>query len=190
MGIQSRTVLVSIVFNLFTKVHLIVLAMAIALAIPGSAQLGPHKGGLRVISIVEMNGSGMCIGYCMFELRITGTKIRYRERAFPDNRKSIPDRIVQDKISKEEWNQLLGSFDIADFRSLPERIGCPGCVDEITQSIEISFSNGTKKSVFYNSGGNPASIADLVAKIDSLESSMRRKIKRKYPNRKPIPNPD
>jgi len=171
------------VSNWLTKVHLVVLQVAILLAIPVSAQPGPHQSSLRVVSIEESNGSGMCIGYCIFELRITGTRVRYRERAFPENRRWLRDRVVKSRIRTEEWNQLLGSFDASDFRSLPDRIGCPGCVDEITQSVEIGFSDGTKKSVFYNSGGNPASIDDLVARIESLQGVMLEKMKRKYPDR-------
>ena len=175
--------------NWLAKSYFVLFCSAIALAISGSAQ-PPSKNGMRVVSIEEAHGSGMCVGYCMFELRITGTRVRYRERAFPQNRKFIPDKVVKEKISKEEWNHLLSTFDIADFKALPDRLGCPGCVDEITQSIEISFSDGTKKSVFYNQGDDPPSIRDLVEKIDELESGLREKMKRKYPNPDHSSNPD
>ena len=175
-------------YNWLKKISWVILLVIIAWTIPGTPQ-PPPKGAARVVSIEQTISSGMCIGYCIFELRITGTKVTYRERPFPENRKSIPDKRIKDKITKEEWDQLLGSFDIAGFRSMPDTIGCPGCVDEPIQTIEISFSDGSKKSVFSNAGGLPG-ITDLTAKLDSLESAMREKLKRKYPKTDHFPNPD
>lgn len=176
------------IYSRLQEIVLVALLATIASSTPGSAQ--QPKSGLKVVSIEETHGSGMCIGYCIFELRITGTRVRYRERAFPQNRKFIPDKQVKANITKEEWDHLIATIDIADFKALPDRIGCPGCVDEVVQSIEIKFSDGSKNSIFYNSGGQPVSLSGLVEKIDSLESGLREKMKHKYPNPEHFPNPD
>ncbi len=46
--------------------------------------------------------------------------------------------------------------------SLPDKIGCPGCVDEPVDWITVDYSDGTKKTVMCNAVGPPTEIANKV----------------------------
>jgi hypothetical protein len=53
-------------------------------------------------------------------------------------------------LSGSRWKELVQLVDHEALLALPDRIGCPGCVDEVIESLEVRFSNHTKKIVQYN----------------------------------------
>jgi hypothetical protein len=81
---------------------------------------------------------------------------------------------VRRDLSGAHWEELVQLVDREALLALSDRIGCPGCVDEVIESLEVRFSNHTQKSVQYNLGGAPkemqslsARLAALLAKLDS-----------------------
>lgn len=54
-------------------------------------------------------------------------------------------------ISSNEWENLIRSIELKAFFALPERIGCPGCNDLPSQSIEIYYLRKKHKTWFDNS---------------------------------------
>jgi hypothetical protein len=59
---------------------------------------------------------------------------------------------------------LLDANTLATFKG---PIGCPACVDQPTDGVEVDFSDGTTKSVLYSVGEGPAAAKAFVALIDS-----------------------
>jgi hypothetical protein len=111
----------------------------------------------------------MCYGYCATDLTIESRQSRLVERAFSETKK-YPDLKGKRKLAKEEWDELLQSVDPQAQSALVGRIGCPGCVDEVVESIEVQFSDGTKKSVEYNAGTAPPALARTVQCINSIRA--------------------
>ena len=71
-------------------------------------------------------------------------------------------------ITKKDWDELKNFLDAKVLAAFSGRIGCPGCVDEMVEWVEVEFSDGTKKSVAYNEGNSPPLIAALLQKIRSI----------------------
>ena len=122
--------------------------------------------GAHILRISYGSSSGMCVGYCQSETVITPGAIRTRSRTNlslsgyrdPDH----PDMKSKHKLTAEQWQRAQAAIDTDYLFSLPDRIGCPGCVDEPIDWIEVDYSDGTKKSVECNAGGPPTDIADKV----------------------------
>ena len=66
------------------------------------------------------------------------------------------------RIDAEEWQRVKAAVDTDSLFSLPDRIGCPGCVDEPVDWITVDYSDGTEKSVFCNVGDPATIMADKV----------------------------
>jgi len=54
------------------------------------------------------------------------------------------------------------NVDTESLFALPDKIGCPGCVDEPVDWITVDYSDGTTKSVMCNSGDQATEMADKV----------------------------
>ena len=99
------------------------------------------------------------------------------------DKKKYPDIESDYKITKRNWEDLQRAIDakvldaIDAFAKTP---GCPGCADEPTGWIEVQFSDGTKKAVAYNQGGEPPQLLPLMQGISALLSKALQR---------PIPSP-
>lgn len=72
------------------------------------------------------------------------------------------DMKFKSKITTEQWARARAAVDTESLFALPDRIGCPGCVDEPVDWITVEYSDGTTKSVVCNSGGPAADMADKI----------------------------
>ena len=99
---------------------------------------------------------GICAGYAYRETVVEAgiarsvSKTNYslngiRDRANPDLKKKW-------KITAEEWDRAKAAIDTESLFAFPDRIGCPGCVDEPVDWIAVDYSDGTKKEIYANSG--------------------------------------
>lgn len=157
------------------KVASFVALLALLLTVvDANAQQKPttaKKAAPHAVSIRYGWSSGMCYGYCAEELNVStgdavlmklSNDIRYR------------DLRVEADLSGKHWRELARLADYDVFAALPEKIGCPGCVDEPVEYIEVRYSDRSTKSVLYNAGGapggNPAMLAEklsaLMAKLE------------------------
>ena len=73
-----------------------------------------------------------------------------------------PDKKSKRKITTEQWERAKAAVDTESLFALPDKIGCPGCVDEPVDWITVEYSDGTTKSVMCNSGDPATEIADKV----------------------------
>jgi len=111
--------------------------------------------------------AGMCIGYCDSETIIGPGSIRTVSRSFSEKRK-YPEMKMKSAIAKKDWDDLQHFLDAKGLAAFRGRIGCPGCVDEMVEWVEVEFSDGTKKSVSYNEGSAPPPIAALLERIRAI----------------------
>src|SRR5215469_1680631 len=98
-------------------------------------------------------------GYNDNETVVEPQRIVNINRAY-SKKKKYPDLISKDKITKREWKDVQ---DLIETRVLvvfaePRTSSCPGCADEPTAWTELQFSDGSKKSVTFNRGEEPAAI--------------------------------
>jgi hypothetical protein len=111
--------------------------------------------------------TGMCIGYCDQETIIEPGTMRSISRSFSENKK-YPEVKMKYPITKKDWDELTNFFDERVLAAFSGRIGCPGCVDERVEWVEVEFSDGTKRGVAYNEGNAPPLIAALLQKIRGI----------------------
>jgi hypothetical protein len=74
---------------------------------------------------------------------------------------------TQRTLTREEWIRVTSLLDANTLATFKGPIGCPGCVDQPTDGVEVDFSDGTTKSVLYSVGEGPAAAKAFVALIDS-----------------------
>jgi hypothetical protein len=108
--------------------------------------------------------AGMCIGYCDQETVIEPGSMRSVSRVFSEKKK-YPEVKMKYSITRKDWDELRNFLDAKVLAAFIGRIGCPGCVDEMVEWVEVEFSDGTKKSVAYNEGNAPPLIEALLQKI-------------------------
>ena len=112
------------------------------------------------------SSSGMCTGYCYSETTIQPMTARSVSRTnFSLNGyrdKEQPDMKIKWKITTEEWERAKAAIDPESLFAFPDRIGCPGCLDEPVDWITVKYSDGTEKSVICNRGGPATDVSDKI----------------------------
>jgi hypothetical protein len=135
-----------------------------------TAQQAPHvdpSSDAHLVRIRTGSYAGMCIGYCDQETIIEPGSMRSISRSFSEKKK-YPEVKMKNSITKKDWDELKNFLDARVLAAFSGRIGCPGCVDERVEWVEIEFSDGTKKAVAYNGGNAPPPIAALLQKIRGI----------------------
>jgi hypothetical protein len=89
------------------------------------------------------------------------------------DRKAYPDIETKYRITKRDWVELQHFIDAGELAAFTDQHGCPGCADEPTVSVEVQFSDGTKKSVVYNAGGTAPAITALLQKITDIQAKAK-----------------
>lgn len=117
----------------------------------------------------------MCYGYCYSELEVKQGKASLLVGS-RDEDKNCPNRVVKANLSDKRWKEMTQAIDREALFALPNSIGCPGCVDEVVESIEVRFSDHTKKTVQYNLGGAPKKIKALAESLLNLHEKMRKEL--------------
>ena len=93
-----------------------------------------------------------------------------------DHKEKYPDLRVRMDFSDKHWHELQLMVNHNALFALPTMIGCPGCVDEVVESLEVKFSDRTSKSVGYNEGNAPGEIKALTEKLHALETKLANEI--------------
>jgi hypothetical protein len=140
------------------------------------AQTGPQSTNPsprpKVVRVRMGTYAGMCIGWCDNETSIDSKSIVVVNKS-PGDPRRYPELKMTTLITKHDWNDVQNSVDATVLSAMNGRIGCPGCVDEQVQWIEVEFSDGTKKDISYNQGTGPRVIADFLTKLGAIESRPR-----------------
>ncbi len=107
---------------------------------------------LRYEQAVLRNGVsfGECLGYCSRELEITASEMRFTQTGW-NLEGSLPPVVRTRETAAEEWNALVSLIDMGNIKSLDTRYGCPDCMDQGAEWIEIIQGDYRKKVTFeYN----------------------------------------
>jgi hypothetical protein len=121
----------------------------------------------HIVRIEYGSSSGMCVGYCYSQTIVQAGMARSVSKTnysltYGNHDKGYPDLKRKWKITVEEWERAQAAVDTQYLFSLPDVMGCPGCVDQPVDWIIVEYSDGTKKSVICNSGDAATDLADKV----------------------------
>jgi hypothetical protein len=127
----------------------------------------------QIVRVRTGSSCGICSGdYYASETSVDRALMVSIHRSRGD-KKNHPDMKTRYKITKQDWEDLQHFIDARVLADFAGRIGCPGCVDEPMQWAEVQFSDGTRKSVYYNEGNAPPAIAELLKKIQAIGAKSR-----------------
>jgi hypothetical protein len=91
------------------------------------------------------------------------------------NPKKYRDLIVDADFSDKHWQELQQLVDHDNLFALPDTVPCPGCTgDQGSATIEITFSDHTKKSVHCTVA--PEGPGALFEKLYALQSKLEREL--------------
>jgi hypothetical protein len=126
----------------------------------------------KVVRVRMGTYAGMCIGWCDNETSFDSKSIEVIDKS-PGDPRRYPEIKTTTLITKQDWNDVQNSIDATVLSAMNGRIGCPGCVDEPAQWVDLEFSDGTKKGIAYNRGTGPRAITDFLTKLEAIESRAR-----------------
>ena len=135
---------------------------------------------LRMVGLRFLSGAGLCDCYCGIELQVAPKGVVLLIRAFRECQQRDPQKYrdyrVNADLSARHWQELqqLGDHDV--LLALPSRIGCASCTDGSDDDIEVTFSDGSKKSVRFPSGDAPKEIKALSEKLSALEVQLENEL--------------
>lgn len=130
----------------------------------------------RVLGIRLALSSGMCYGYCFFELNVEPGMAILLTSSSNRDKQACPDLKVTTNLSDKHWNELEKLIDHDALLALPERIHCPGCADGVVEAIEVRYSDHTKKTTYFNMGDDPEEIRPLSEKLLALERRLAKEL--------------
>ncbi|BDQ31507.1 hypothetical protein NZNM25_05030 [Nitrosopumilus zosterae] len=116
--------------------------------------------------------AGHCIGYCAKEFLITPDKIIFSQNGrdfVSDEWSDLPEKTKEFTLSQAEWSGLVDLINFDQFRSLPDKIGCPGCADAPVEWIEISYDDKTKRIEFEN-GDEIPELSELIVVLREIQN--------------------
>lgn len=130
----------------------------------------------RVLGIRLSLSSGMCYGYCYFEVNVEPDVAILMTSPSDGYKQTCPELKVTADLSRKHWQELTELIDHDALLALPEHIGCPGCVDQVVESIEIRYSDHTKKRTDFNTGVPPVEIRPLSEKLVALKRRLAKEL--------------
>ena len=91
---------------------------------------------------------GECWGYCVFELALDNSNALFTASSWGSWYDEFLDLLLEDNLSQEAWQQLIGLIDFEYFQSLDDVYGCPDCADGGAEFIEIIYDGVAKQVAF------------------------------------------
>lgn len=109
---------------------------------------------------------GLCAGYCIHELEVDGSKVKFKALPRPGGPQPA-ERFYEGDIDQEVWGNLLASLDVSTVLQMDDVYGCPDCADGGAEWIEIEDGESTKRVTFEygNAPEEVQAIADLLRSI-------------------------
>lgn len=152
-----------------------IIAVALLFILPGTGVFAQKKPP-RIVSIRMTVSSGMCFGYCSAELSVKDGEARLLISSAERDKRKCPDLKVTSDISEKHWNSVVTLVERDALFALPDRIGCPGCTDAPIESIEVRFSDKTRKHVAYDVGGAPKELSALSSNLRALDEKLQNEL--------------
>ena len=145
-----------------------------------------------VIDVAYGTSYGMCIGYCVKQIRITGGKVDFSAEGWyftkgPDvqatnsntgqsfavgSSKQVPMKPVHTTLllSSSEQQELRRLMRDARVDDLPDRIGCPDCRDQGAEWIEVVDKSFKNRRITFEKGAPPSQLKELVSWLSGLQA--------------------
>ena len=114
------------------------------------------------VHIVRVEKGYVC-GWCTgagYRTTITTVRPRYLidELADSEDPRETPDRKEKHAITKQQWEALVRSIDAKALRAVPQDGTCRPCIDQPDAWVVVEYSDGSKISVNYPPGDEPAAV--------------------------------
>ena len=134
---------------------------------------------LRVVSIRFQSGGGFgCSVYCFAEIQVRPGSVTLLERPWREKQQQNPQKYrdlrVDADLSDKHWQELQQLVDHDALIALPDVIPCHCTGDEGSETLEVTFSDHSRKSVSYT--GAPREIAALTEKLLALLTKLEREL--------------
>ena len=145
--------------------------LIILLAQLSSCQISGPDDEVSDVSVIRSGTSfGFCVGYCITELTIEPSQLRFSRKSWDRDGTGPPDLLLERSISNDIWNRLINLVDFVAIRGMREVYGCPDCTDGGSEWIEVTHSGETKRVTFeYNAILEP--ITELVDSLRSIRAT-------------------
>ncbi|HPG38384.1 MAG TPA: hypothetical protein PLP19_02320 [bacterium] len=114
---------------------------------------------------------GECSGYCIKELKLDQLVITFRASSWLPA--DYPDKILQDVIERNEYEQLQSLVNFNKIAAFDDVIGCPDCADGGAEWLEVITDDRYKKITFEN-GDSLATIQPLINKLRQMYTDYNR----------------
>jgi hypothetical protein len=147
------------------KKHLLLCLIVLTLIQCHKGSVIVDPGPLENITVKSGASFGECLGYCRREIEINGTQITYTQSGW--NTEVYPPVITTGEITVQEWNRLAEMIDCETLKNMEDVYGCPDCVDQGAEWIEIIHPDFSKKITF-EFGDSLEEIQDLLSQLRGI----------------------
>jgi len=110
---------------------------------------------------------GECIGYCRREVIISDGNVTFTRSGWLSGDDAYPPIVITDEITLQAWNPIIQLIDRETLENMNDVYGCPDCVDQGAEWIEIIRPDFSKKITF-EFGDSLATIQDLLDQLRSI----------------------
>jgi hypothetical protein len=128
---------------------------------------------IQIVRVRIEESCGWCTGNYDDSVTTTEPGSIVRLNRASSDRQAYPDIETKYTIAKRDWVELQQLIDAGVLAAFADKHGCPGCADEPTVSVEVEFSDGTRKSGGYNVGGTAPPITALLQEIAAIQAKAR-----------------
>lgn len=111
---------------------------------------------------------GMCIGYCIRSLDLSGTEAEYNMISYQPEQH--PYKSIKGMITIIEWNDIVAEINEDTIKSMKDVYGCPDCADGGAEWLELITDSYSKKITF-EVNDVPHSIVNLVSKLRAIRKT-------------------
>jgi len=116
---------------------------------------------------------GMCTGYCRREIEINAGSVSFTKSGWITD--EYPPIVTTSEITSQEWNSLFQLIDPGILTTMDDIYGCPDCVDQGSEWIEIIQPDFSKKITF-EFGDSIEKIKDLLNRVREIRAEYENEI--------------
>lgn len=112
---------------------------------------------------------GMCYGYCLRVLVVSGGEAEFTKSAWIED-ENYPDSACMINFFTDPLPGFLDQLNLDEFMNLDSIIGCPDCADGGSEWIEIGMNERVKR-VTFEYHNEPAELNKIISSLRDLAES-------------------
>lgn len=129
-----------------------------------------EKDGIENVEAINYGTSfGICVGYCVNNLSISGDKVVFTKSK---NGQTPDTKTCNSTIATADLAVIKNSLDEDKIAKLPATIGCPDCADGGAEWVSIT-TNGKTYKVVFEYGKAPAELVIAVTKLREIKETFK-----------------